>query len=80
MEDSVSTQSLFAEKLDNCKRFFEKEIAEWFEEIYLKIKPEDSEIYPGYNAEFALRKYDGSHPSVLDHHPWHQIEDVRKII
>jgi len=55
-------------------------MVEWFEEIYLKIKPEDSEIYPGYNAEFALRKYDGSHPSVLDHHPWHQIEDVRKII
>ena len=52
-------------------------MVEWFKETYLKMKLEDGKTYQSYHGNFALHRYDGSHPSVLDNHPWRKINDVR---
>lgn len=52
---------------------------EWFKKVWLNIELEDGRIYQSYHGQFMLRRYDDSHPSILDNHPWRDIEDIRKM-
>jgi len=54
-------------------------MVEWFKETWLKMKIEDGKTYQSYRGNFTIHRYSGSHPSVLKHHPWRDIDDVRKI-
>jgi len=56
-----------------------KGMVEWFNETWLKMKLEDGKTYEGYNGKFTLHRYDGFHPPVLKDHPWHYIEDIRRL-
>jgi len=57
-----------------------KEMKEWFERNYDKIKlAEGEKIHYVAKQTFMLKEYRGPHPSVLDDHPWRHIEDIRKI-
>lgn len=54
-------------------------MVEWFKETWLKMKPEDGKTYQSYNGKLTIHRYNGPHPAILKHHPWHDIDDVRKI-
>lgn len=52
----------------------------WFERNYDKIKlAEGEKIHYVQNQVFTLKKYNGSHPSVLDDHPWRNVDDIRRL-
>ena len=51
----------------------------WFLANWRSIKLVEDATYQSYNKEFTLHRYDGKHPSVLDSHPWRDIEDVRRL-
>lgn len=54
-------------------------MVEWFERVWCRMKLEDGKIYQSYNGSFTLHRYDGSHPPVLDGHPWRDVKDIRRI-
>jgi len=57
-----------------------KGMAEWLKEDWLTLKPEDGKEYECYNGQpFVLRRYNGAHPSILDDHPWRNVEDIRRL-
>jgi len=51
----------------------------WFDKNWDEFKLENGKDYPGYNGNFTLCRYEGNHPSILDNHPWRNVEDIRKI-
>lgn len=52
----------------------------WFALNYDRIKlAEGEKIDYVDNQVFTLKEYRGTHPSVLDDHPWRHIEDMRKV-
>ncbi len=54
-------------------------MVEWFKETYLKMKIENGRIYRSYHGNFTLHRYKGPHPSLLNRHPWRDIDDVRRL-
>ena len=52
---------------------------EWFDANWDKVELSDEAIFKYIHKSFVLKRYDGSHPSILDGHPWRHIEDIRRI-
>lgn len=56
-----------------------KGIVEWFELNYDRIELIEGAKITYVNGDvLTLNKYEGPHPSILDDHPWRNVEDVRK--
>lgn len=51
----------------------------WFDTNWDNFKLEDSKEYPCYIGNFILHKYEDRHPSILDDHPWKDVDDIRKL-
>jgi len=51
----------------------------WFDENWDNFRLENGKEYPAYAGKFTLHRYEDKHPSILDNHPWKDIEDIRKI-
>lgn len=43
-----------------------------------RFELEDGGQYSSYRGVFAIHRYDGERPSILDNHPWRHIDDIRK--
>ena len=56
-----------------------KGMVSWFEEAWQNLRLEDGIKYKSYNKDFTLHRYAGAHPSVLDHHPWRHVDDIRRL-
>lgn len=57
-----------------------KDMPAWFDANWDKIKLADGEKFRYVDLDpFTIKRYDGSHPSLLDNHPWRHIEDIRKV-
>ncbi|MFX1328187.1 MAG: glycosyltransferase [Promethearchaeota archaeon] len=51
----------------------------WFNENWKKIKLIENTKIPFYGGFFYLQKYNGSHPEILNNHPWRYIDDLRNL-
>ncbi len=58
---------------------FYKHMSKWFNKNWEKIELIQNKRYKYYGGYFYLEKYEGPHPTILDKHPWRNIEDIRKV-
>jgi len=84
------SQEIKRRTMEYCAVQREKHVFDWIDKIYLKWSPENSEeIYKlnkkmfgwdgiVFSEEQRLQVYKGRHPSILDHHPFRYLADVRE--
>lgn len=59
---------------------FHPGMLKWFNNSWDDIKLVENNLWRNHlGGVFNLIKYDGDHPSILDNHPWRNVEDVREI-
>lgn len=54
-------------------------MVDWFNKNWDRFELKDGKSYPSYRGEFTLRRYEREHPSILNTHPWRNVEDIRKL-
>jgi len=58
---------------------FYKGMLEWFDENWDRIELAEGKTFNFVHKSFILRRYDGEHSSILDNHPWRNVEDIRRL-
>ena len=58
---------------------FYSQMFDWFKNYWDKIDLKDGNTYNFFEGNFSLKRYNGSHPQLLNSHPWYNLEDVREL-
>jgi len=59
---------------------FYKGMLEWFDANWDAVELGDGKPFDFVSEKYIFERYEGTHPAILDGHPWRHIEDTRNLV